>query len=153
MCTYVHTYTRTHIHTYTCKYARPSENGMDIIRVNDQATMMAGAAAASTHTNTCCMMCSFRQYNFQFIYPILLGSVTNEVECANCVYSATYVAFWAIIYVNSPGVSRYNSFSTRWNAVTLCTTLRLRRHRRRRRRRRCCCFWDLEKLEQMGILI
>ena len=40
-------YTRTHIHIYMCKYAYPSENGMDIIRVNEQATIMAGAAAAA----------------------------------------------------------------------------------------------------------
>ena len=82
---YIRTQACTYIHT-RYKYACSSENGMDIIRVNDQATMMAGAAAASTRTNTCCMMCSFRQYNFQFIYPILLESVTNEAECADCVF-------------------------------------------------------------------
>ena len=53
VCTYVHTYTRTHIHTYMCKYAYPSENGMDIIRVNDQARAAAAATIICMHVCMC----------------------------------------------------------------------------------------------------
>ena len=65
--------------------------------------VMAAAAAAGFPQRSG-VQYTFRQHRYNSF--ILLGSVTNEVECANCVYSATYVAFWAIIYVNSPGVSR-----------------------------------------------
>ena len=66
--------------------------------------VMAAAAAAAGFPQRSGVQYTFRQHRYNSF--ILLGSVTNEVECANCVNSATYVAFWAIIYVNSPGVSR-----------------------------------------------
>ena len=52
---------------------------------------MAAAAAAAGFPQRSGVQYTFRQHRYNSF--ILLGSVTNEVECANCVYSATYVAF------------------------------------------------------------
>ena len=67
---------------------------------------MAAAAAAGLERPT------LLSHN-ETIFNILSANISynsfiqsNEVECADCVFSATYVVFWAIIDVNSPGVSR-----------------------------------------------
>ena len=109
---WVRTYLHNYIHSYTCKFASPPYNSNGDYLSNSIIYLAKG--------NGCCccwlgktesvvpqrsgVQYTFRQHRYNSF--ILLGSVTNEVECANCVYSATYVAFWAIIYVNSPGVSR-----------------------------------------------
>ena len=50
-----------------CKYAYPSENGMDIIRVNDQATIMAGAAAAGLSMLYWAICTSYSMYACMYV--------------------------------------------------------------------------------------
>ena len=76
-------YARTHIHTYTCKYARPSENGMDIIRVNDQATIMAGAAAAAAGLS------------------MLYWAICTSYSMYACMYVCEYVHTHILTYIHT----------------------------------------------------
>ena len=106
---WVRTYSHTYIHSYTCKFARPPYNSNGDYLSNSiiyLATVMAAAAAAGLERP------SLLSHN-EAVFNILSANISynsfiqsNEVECADCVFSATYVAFWAIIDVNSPGVSR-----------------------------------------------
>ena len=131
---------------------------------------MAAAAAAGLERPT---LLSHNETMFNILsanisYNSFIQS--NEVECADCVYSATYVAFWAIIDVNSPGVSRVcllHSESRVSRTVCLGWSAVLSEHMRRRRRRRMMTLrsrphiavveeltqLDLEKLLKMEILI
>ena len=105
VCEYVHTHILTYIHTRVSSQALHI-TVMEIIRIKalyisgnirqQQQPLLLALGVVDTTTGS--LMCFLPSYN-SFIQ-------SNEVECADCVYSATYVAFWAIIEVNSPGVSR-----------------------------------------------
>ena len=71
-----------------CKYAYPSENEMDIIRVNDQATIMAGAAAAAAATG------------LSMLYWAICTSYSTYTCMYVCVYVSTYVRTHAHTYIH-----------------------------------------------------